>query len=107
MILNKLKINLFGEIWKLKKLIIPDKFMEVIENYSITKSQSITDVITDPFFYHKLQNKKIQSVEDWEGNYIEGLINTPKNNIEIWYKNKKVQKLKINDLNNELLLFSL
>nr|WP_315198229.1 hypothetical protein [uncultured Flavobacterium sp.] len=107
MISNKLKINLFGEIWKLKQLIIPKKFMEVIENYAITKSQSITDVIADPFFYHKLQNKKVQSVEDWDGNYIEGLLNTPKNNIEIWYKNKKVQKLKINDLNNDLLLFPL
>lgn len=107
MISNKLKINLFGEIWKLKQLIIPDKFMEIIENYAKTKSQSITDVIADPFFYHKLQNKKIHSVEDWEGNYIEGLLNTCKNNIEIWYKNKKVQKLKINDLNNDLLLFPL
>lgn len=107
MISNKLKINLFGEILKLKQLIVPDKFMEIIENYAKTKSQSITDVIADPFFYHKLQNKKIQSVEDWDGNYIEGLLNTPKNNIEIWYKNKKVQKLKINDLNNELLLFPL
>lgn len=107
MISNKLKINLFGEAWKRKHLIIPNDFLEVIENYARIRSLAITDVISDPFFYHKIQNKKIQSIEDWEGISIEGLMNTPKNNIEIWFRNKKVQKLKIDDLNSELSLFPL
>lgn len=38
---------------------------------------------------------------------IEGLVNNSKNQIEIWYQGKKVQKLKINDLNNDFLLFPL
>lgn len=107
MISNKLKINLFGESWKLKHLIIPKGLMEIIENYARTKCQSVSEIIADPFFCHKLQNKSIQSIENWDGNSIEGLLNTPKNHIEIWYKNKKVQKLKINELNNELLFFPL
>ena len=107
MISNKLKINLFGEAWTLKHLIISNEFMEIIENYARIRSRSITDVIADPFFYHKLQNKKLQSIEDWEGISIEGLMNTRKNNIEIWFKNKKIKTLKINDLNEELLLFPL
>ena len=102
-----LKINLFGEAWKLKHLIIPNEFMEVIEDYARIQCQSITDVIADPFFYHKLQNKKIQSIEDWDGISIEGLMNTWKNNIEIWFKNKKIKTLKMNDLNDDLLLFPL
>jgi hypothetical protein len=40
-------------------------------------------------------------------NCIEGLLKTPKNQIEIWYKNRKVQKLKCNDLKEELALFPL
>ncbi|PWA09802.1 hypothetical protein DB891_06405 [Flavobacterium laiguense] len=69
--------------------------------------QPLIEVIIDPFFYHYLKSKTIQSVEDLQGKSIERLINSTKNQIEIWYKNKKVQKLKINDLKEELLLFPL
>ena len=105
--LNKLKINLYGEAWKLKHLVIPEGLMQIIESKSLKTGQPITEVLIDPFFYHYLKNDKIQSVEDLKGYSIEGLINSPKNQIEIWYRNKKVQKLKINDLISELLLFPL
>ena len=38
---------------------------------------------------------------------MEGLLNTPKNHIEIWFKNKKIQKLKFDDLIEKQLLFPL
>lgn len=104
---TKLKINLLGEAWKLKQLVFPNELLHTFEEVATRMKQPLTEVLIDPFFYHYLKNKVIQSIDDLQGNAVEGLINSPKNQIEIWYKNKKVQKLKINDLNDELLLFPL
>lgn len=107
MLAHKLKINLLGEAWKLKKIVFPNELLHTFEEVATRMKQPLTEVLIDPFFYHYLKNKVIQSIDDLQGNTIEGLINSPKNQIEIWYKNKKVQKLKINDLKEELLLFPL
>lgn len=104
---HKLKINLYGEAWKLKRLVLPEELVQIIEIKALKMRQPVTEVIIDPFFYHYLKNDKIHSVEDLKGNSIQGLINSSKNQIEIWFRNKKVQKLKINDLNSVLLLFPL
>jgi hypothetical protein len=104
---NKLKINLFGEVWKLKQLLLPVELLKTFEETASRMKQPLIEVVIDPFFYHYLKSKTIQSVEDLQGKSIERLINSTKNQIEIWYKNKKVQKLKINDLKEELLLFPL
>lgn len=104
---NKLKINLFGEVWKLKQLMLHVDLLIKYEETAKRIKQPLVDVIIDPFFYHYLKSKTIQSVEDLQGKSTERLINSTKNQIEIWYKNKKVQKLKINDLNQDLLLFPL
>ena len=107
MLAHKLKINLLGEAWKLKKLVFSNELLHTFEKVATRMKQPLTEVLIDPFFYHYLKNRVIQSIDDLQGNTIEGLINSPKNQIEIWYKNKKVQKLKINDLKEELLLFPL
>ncbi|MBP9849309.1 MAG: hypothetical protein KBC58_07700 [Flavobacterium sp.] len=104
---NKLKINLFGEAWQQKKLSLSDELLQTFAETAKRMKLPLTEAIIDPFFYHFLKNKSIQSVEDLRGNSTDGLINSPKNQIEIWYRNKKVQKLKINDLNEDLLLFPL
>ncbi len=107
MLENKLKINLLGEAWKLKQVVFSNALLHAFEEVAKKMKQPLNEVLIDPFFYHYLRNKTIQSIDDLEGNSTEGLINSPKNQIEIWYKNKKVQKFKINDLNEELLLFPL
>jgi hypothetical protein len=103
----KLKINLFGEIWKLKQILIKEDqelpWLKIAERLR----KPLHEAIIDPFFYHYLNDKKIKSMEDIEGFQIEGLLNNAKNQIEIWYQRKKVQKLKINDLDSSLLLFPL
>lgn len=104
---NKLKINLFGEAWKLKQLTLSDELFQTFSETARRMKQPLTEVIIDPFFYHNLKNNAIQSIEDLEGNITEGLVNSSKNQIEIWYRNKKVEKLVINDLNEELLFFPL
>jgi hypothetical protein len=103
----KLKINLYGEAWKFKQVLLTEEQKIRFESIAKKMKQPLEGVLTDPYFYHILKSKTIKSIENLPGNSIEGLLNTPKNQIEIWYKNKKVQKLKINDLREELLLFPL
>ncbi|CAM4276436.1 hypothetical protein [Flavobacterium terrigena] len=104
---NKLKINLLGEAWNIKQMVFSNELLHTFEEVAARMKQPLTDALIDPFFYHYLKNKTIQSIDDLQGNSVEGLINSPKNQIEIWYKNKKIKKLKINDLKEELLLFPL
>lgn len=103
----KLKINLFGESQTIKRLSIDP--VEKIEYERIAQRMQLPlhQALTDPYFYFLLQKDRIQSFENFKGCSSKVLLNTPKNLIEIWYQNKKVQKLKINDLNEELLLFLL
>ena len=107
MLENKLKINLLGEAWKLKQVVLSAELLHTFTEVAMRMKQPLTEALIDPFFYYYLKNKTIQSIDDLQGNSLEGLINSPKNQIEIWYKNKKVQKLRINDLKEELLLFPL
>jgi hypothetical protein len=104
---SKLKTNLYGEAWKLKHFVLAEELRTTFEGLAKRMKQPLEEVIIDPYFYHILKSKTIQSIDDLAGSNIEGLLNTPKNQIEIWFKNKKVQKLKINDLREELLLFPL
>lgn len=107
MLKNKLKINLFGEAWTLKRISISNEQKNDWEKIALKRNQSLCQAIIDPYFYYLLNEDTIQSMNDLVLIKIGGLINNQKNQIEIWYKNRKVQKLKINDLQEELLLFPL
>ncbi|MDD2674211.1 MAG: hypothetical protein PHF81_04970 [Flavobacterium sp.] len=103
----KLKINLFGESQTLKRVVFNS--IQKMEYAIIAQrmKQPLHQALIDPYFYFLLKNDNIQSFEDFGGFSNKVLLNTPKNQIEIWYQNKKIQKLKINDLLEELLLFPL
>jgi hypothetical protein len=103
----KLKILLFGESLKLKKVELTDSQKQDWNIIAAKMKITINEAILDPFFYHNLNNKKIKSLDYLDGECLEGLINNNKNQIEIWIDRKKVQKLKFNDLIDELLLFPL
>lgn len=107
MLKNKLKINLFGEAWTLKRISISNEQKNDWEKIALKMNQSLCQAIIDPYFYYILNEDTIQSMNDLVLIKIGGLINNQKNQIEIWYKNRKVQKLKINDLQEDLLLFPL
>ena len=107
MLKNKLKINLFGEAWTLKRISISNEQKNDWEKIALKMNQSLCQAIIDRYFYYILNEDTIQSMNDLMLIKIGGLINNQKNQIEIWYKNRKVQKLKINDLLEELLLFPL
>lgn len=105
--MQKLKINLFGEFWSLRKVLLLPEQKEKYQNVSNKLKLPLHQSLIDPFFYHCLQDKTIQTDEDISQPILNGLLNTTKNQIEIWYKNHKVQKFKMTDLNDEFLLFPL
>ncbi|KFC61135.1 hypothetical protein [Flavobacterium gilvum] len=67
----------------------------------------LAEALLDPFFYYNLKINSIPSVEHLPGSKITGLLNSPKNQIEILIDGKKIKKLYIKDLQQELLLFPL
>jgi len=104
---NKLKVNLFGESFRLMKIIVEKEKESHWSEIAARLHKPLEEALTDPFFYHYLNNKKVKSIEDITEVITEGLINNSKNQIEIWYQGKKVQKLKIDELDSSLLLFPL
>lgn len=104
---NKLKINLFGERWSFKKFNFSKDELEFYNSICFKLKKPIHKAILDPFFYYFMGNTSISNFDDLKGITLNGLLNSPKNQIEIWFKNKKVQKLNMSNLNNEYLLFPL
>ena len=105
--MHLLKINLHGESWTLKKFECSKvDFNECLKVSTIMKVPLVKAVL-DPFFYYYLIIPTIPSVEHLPGKKWTGLLNTPKNQIEIILDGKKISKLHIKDLNQEQLLFPL
>ena len=105
--MEKLKINLYGESWKQLKIeLTPDQIIEFEQKATFLK-MPLHQALNDPFFYYKLALPKIKGIDNLKKQTKNGLINSTKNQIEIWFQNRKVQKFKINELNNALLLFPL
>ncbi|MBC7749829.1 MAG: hypothetical protein H7Z76_14865 [Methylotenera sp.] len=67
----------------------------------------LVKALLDPFFYYYLKRPSIQSVEHLPGIKISGLLDTPKNQIEVLLDGKKIRKLQFKDFNQEQLLFPL
>src|SRR5690606_14201584 len=81
-----------------------ERFANIAGRLNITVAQALLD----PFFYHKLGDKKISSFENLDPTTIyQGLLDTPKNQIEIWYDGRKMVKTKMRELYDEMLLFPL
>ena len=104
---QKLKINLFGELWKLSKINLKKTELEALKTYSSKFKISKSEALLDVNFFDFLRARDITFYEDFENTSIKGLVNNGKSQIEIWFANKKVKKIKLFDLNNENLLFPL
>ncbi len=96
------KINLHGESWTLKKFECNEEdFSECLKVAAIMKL-SLKDALLNPFFYYNLRLPKVPSLENLPGKKISGLLNSPKNQIEILVDGKRIRKHPYADL---LLLF--
>ena len=105
--MHQLKINLHGESWTLKKFECSEEDFSECLKVAAKMERSLTQALLDPFFYYYLKIPSIPSVEHLPGIKISGLLNTPKNQIEILLDGKKIRKLHIKDFNQEQLLFPL
>ncbi|WP_291098477.1 MULTISPECIES: hypothetical protein [unclassified Flavobacterium] len=105
--MHLLKINLHGESWTLKKFECSEDDLDECLKVAGTMKVPLVKAVLDPFFYYYLKIPSIQSVEHLPGKKWTGLLNTPKNQIEIVLDGKKIKKLHFKDLNQEQLLFPL
>lgn len=105
--MHKLKINLHGESWMLKKFSCSKEDFVLCTKAAENMNLTITEALLDPFFYYYLKSNVIPSLENLPGIKINGLLNTPKNQIEIVLDGKRLKKLNIENLTNHLSLFPL
>lgn len=105
--MQTLKINFHGESWTLKKFECNEGDLSACLKVADKMKSSLPQALLDPFFYYYLKIQHIPSVEHLPGKKWTGLLNTPKNQIEIILDGKKIKKLHIKDLNQEQLLFPL
>ena len=105
--MQTLKINLHGESWTLKKFECSEEELNTCLKVAAKMKISLTQALLNPFFYYYLKIPTIPSVENLPGKKWSGLLKTPKNQIEILLNGKKISKLRIEDLNQEQLLFPL
>ncbi|MFC4818124.1 hypothetical protein [Flavobacterium sp. GCM10023249] len=103
----KIKINLFGEGIEIRRLYLPDDIIVNWKELAKKKHSSLSDKIVDPFFFYDLKNPKYKSIDDIPFQSISGMLDTPKNQLEIWFDRKKVMKWYASELFNEMVLFPL
>lgn len=104
---SKLKINLFGENRVVRKVLLSEDDILLYTKVAAKMDQSLSQALLDPFFYYLLKAPGVDSLDNLNCEHWEGLINNNKNQIEVWFQNKKIQKCKIDLLIDELLLFPL
>lgn len=104
---KKLKINLYGESWTLKKFECSSTELSLCLDIAEQMKLNIEEALLSPFFYYNLKLTSIPSLEYLPGKKIIGLLDTPSNHIEIWFEGIRISKLKISDFNQYDLLFPL
>ncbi|MGO4819460.1 hypothetical protein [Flavobacterium sp. W22_SRS_FP1] len=100
--MQTLKINLHGESWTLKKFECSEEDLVECLKVAAKMKLPLKEALLNPFFYYNLRLPKIPSLENLPGKKITGLLNSPKNQIEILLDGKKIRKHYFSDL---LLLF--
>lgn len=104
---KKLKINLYGENWTLKKFECSPTDLDLCLDVAKKMKLSLTEALLSPFFYYNLKLQNIPSLEYIPGKKISGLLSSPSNQIEIWYDGKRIKRLNISDFNQADMLFPL
>ncbi|WP_316738509.1 hypothetical protein [Pedobacter aquatilis] len=89
--LKKLKVNFFGEGFRLSKL------NEVYASIAEQSDEDLNAYLND----YALRNRMNDLI------IVQGLLNTYQNRIEIWFGGKKIHKTRINEVAMEGLLFPL
>ncbi|MNL35677.1 hypothetical protein D3C87_1577200 [compost metagenome] len=105
--MNKLKINLFGELWKLIKLELSASEYNILEKRATELETPVHEALLDAIFFQDDILPDVFIPTDLKHTCTSGLLDTYKNQIEIWYNGKKIHKMSIKDLTDDYLLFQL
>jgi hypothetical protein len=105
--MKKLRINVFGELFTLKRVVLNPMEQDYYELIAARLKQPLHLAVLDPFFYYHLKLNSIPSLDKLPCKNFNGLMNTPKNQIEIWLDGKKILKLKLDELNQDQYLIPL
>ncbi|MEI7508440.1 MAG: hypothetical protein WCJ62_03145 [Flavobacterium sp.] len=105
--LSNLSIKLLGEVFSIKKLRLNTLEQEYYHLIAARIKQPLHKALLDPFFYFHLKLNAVDSLEKLPCEEVSGLMDTPKNQIEIWLDGKKILKLKLDELNQDQYLFPL
>ena len=96
--MQTLKINLHGESWTLKKFECNADEYEKCLQVAAKMKLSLEKALLNPFFYYYLQLPRIRSLENLPNKKISGLLNSPKNQIEVLLDGKRINKIHFADL---------
>jgi hypothetical protein len=104
---QKLKINLFGEWWVLKRILLtPNEFI-YFEQVAARINKPLHEALLDPFFYPKLHLEKIQTLDQLPGELYCGLSNHPKSQLDFWWNQRKAGALFLKEILSTIYLFPL
>ena len=105
--LKTIKINFFGELWTLKKVLLNPIEQEYFETIASRLKLPLYKALLDPFFYFHLKLNYISSIDKLPCEKISGILNNSKSHIEIWIDRKKIEKLQFTNLVTSQHLFPL
>ncbi len=103
----KIKINLFGELWTLKKVELNPIEQEYFSQMALSLKQPLHRALLDPFFYYHLRLNLIPNLDKLPSKKLGGVMGISNHQIEIWCNGKKIQKIYIQDLEPSQYLFPL
>jgi hypothetical protein len=84
---------------------LPEKSRREWEEIAIKQNRTLIELLLDPFFYYKLKNKNFNSLEEFPCDKFSGMLTENKNQVEFWFKNKKIFKSNTAEIVNEMFLF--
>ncbi|MBA6151452.1 hypothetical protein [Gelidibacter maritimus] len=103
----RIKLRLYGESFKIHGLSLDKTDINDIMNVAKRLNEPIEEALLNVSFFRFLNNKNYQGLEDMIDQSFGGLINNPKNKIELWCGRKCIQKLNLNNLIHPNTLFPL
>jgi hypothetical protein len=105
--LDKVKINLYGESLRLKKIQLNEELANKLIDAISALKISIGQALLDLEFYEYLNHPYLRGVEDLQFDEVGGLLNCHKSLVEIWFNGKKAKKLNLDTLFRPNTLFTL
>lgn len=103
--IKTIKLRLYGESFKINKLSLNGVDKTRVDEVCRRLKEPLECALLNVSFYSRLQLKSHQTIEDFIAHSFGGLINSPKNKIEIWSGRKCLQKCNIETLFSKHTLF--